>query len=104
MSDDRFLEVLKQDAAPLRYTPGPNDPVWTRLPARVRGAIDAPPATLAQLLAAWIRPLGASLAALALAASLSLGWLEWRSAAETDLNEVASIEIGVAGDAYDVGN
>jgi hypothetical protein len=104
MSDDRFLDALRRDSASLQDSPDPHDPVWTRLPARVRDAIDAQPAGLAQVLAAWLRPLAASLAAVAIAATLGLGWLEWSSAADSGLGDAAAIEIGIAGDAYHVGD
>ena len=84
MSDDRFFERLRSDAAPLRYEPR-DEATWTRLQARIRERVAEPQPGVAQLLARWFRPLAVSLAALAIAGSLSLAWI-----ASTE--ETASIE------------
>jgi hypothetical protein len=102
MSDDRFFERLRENAQQLRYEPQ-DDALWTRLPARIRARIEAP-ATVAQLLARWFRPVTASLAAVALAASLSIAYVE-RSQEATTLDQIASSDIGISidGDFYSVG-
>jgi hypothetical protein len=71
MTDDRFFERLRDDARHLQYTP--DDVAVSRLSARVRACLVAQP-SVAQLLAGWLRPLSAVVAAIALAATLSIGW------------------------------
>jgi len=73
MNDDTFFERLRNDAQPLRYEP--DDVTWTRLQARVRDRIRTP-ATVAQLLAAWFRPVAASIAALTLATAIGSAWYQ----------------------------
>lgn len=105
MSDERFLERLRTDAAPLRYEPA--DPAtWTRLSARVRDRIarGSQPLTVAQLLTRWFRPVVASLATLALVATLGMHWFETSHDTMTVENAMASnnVEISVDGDIYSV--
>ncbi len=100
MSNENFLEELRGDARQLRYEP--DDATWTRLQARVRERIAAHP-TVAQLLAAWLRPVGASLAALSLVAALSATWLvQTRDTATVDSMASSSVEVSVGGDTYSV--
>jgi hypothetical protein len=100
MNDDNFLEQLRGDARQLRYEP--DDVTWVRLQARVRERITARP-TVAQLLAAWGRPVTASLAALSLVAALSVAWLvQTRDTATVDSLASNSVEISVGGDTYSV--
>ena len=74
MTDDKFFERLRDDAAQLRYEPG--DPAtWTRLQARVAARVREQP-TAAQLLATWFRPIAAALATLSLIAALSVQWID----------------------------
>lgn len=96
MSD--LFERIRADAAPLRYEP--DAVMLSRLAARVRDAIAQP--TVAQLLAAWLRPLAASLAAVALAAVIALS----QSSGSSDETQVtsSSYEISMAGSNYSVGN
>jgi len=100
MTDDKFFERLRADARPLRYEG--DDFLSTRLAARVRERI-ARPATVSQLLAAWARPVAASLAALVLSVTIGLTWTQRHQ----DSNEttIASnpIEIAMAGELYGVG-
>jgi len=72
--DDLFLERLRRDAVLLRYDPD-DAVVWNRLEARVRDGIRAirMTPTVAQLLASWMRPVGACLVALAIAGSVVMG-------------------------------
>ena len=70
MSDDRFLERLREDAAMLRYEPR-DAFAWTRLAARVRERVNRP-ADVSQLLARWFRPIAASFLLLAVAAPVLL--------------------------------
>jgi negative regulator of sigma E activity len=75
MTDEKFFERLREDAAALRYEP--DDLMRVRIAARVRARIAAQPApSVSQVLAAWFRPLAASLAALALAATIGLALME----------------------------
>ncbi len=109
MSDDRFFERLREDAQPLRYEP--DDLMVTRITARVRERISIGTSTaVAKMLARWFRPLAASMAALALAASLGLIWVSHTTAdtpqTATAVESMAShnpVEIQVAGDVYSVG-
>ena len=72
--DDLFLERLRRDAVVLRFEPD-DEILWSRLQARVRGGIRTVKATptVAQLLASWMRPVGASLVVLAIAGSIVVG-------------------------------
>ncbi|HEY0144454.1 MAG TPA: hypothetical protein VGF48_26455 [Thermoanaerobaculia bacterium] len=95
MSDDRFFDRLRADAAPLRYEP---DPVaMTRMAARIRAATTAEP-TVAQLLASWFRPLAAAVVAVAVIAGISLAAI----GADESAPYEAPLEITVAGDVYRV--
>lgn len=95
MSEDRFLDRLRNDARQIRYEP--DDFVTTRVAARIRAQLDQP--RVAQCLAAWFRPLAASLTALALAATIGLTLFD-RS--ETLSLSGDSVEISMAGDVYSV--
>ncbi len=96
MTDDRFFEKLRNDASALRYEPDPA--ALTRIRARIQERISRP--TVAQLLAAWFRPLAATLTAVAVAAAIAV--------ASIDMNENGfgdtSVEIVMAGDSYRVGD
>lgn len=72
MSDDRFLDRLREEARPLRFEP--DQMVLARLQARVRQQIASRPLSVSQLLVSWLRPVGMSLAALALAVSIIAGF------------------------------
>jgi hypothetical protein len=102
MSDDRFLEHLREHAASLRFDADPQ--MSARIAARVRGRISAQPG-VAQFLARWIRPLAASLTALALAASVSVVWIDPRSdnPSVESMSAGNSVEISVDGDSFSVG-
>lgn len=100
MNDDNFLERLRGDARQLRYEPG--DAAWVRLQARVRERIAARP-TVSDFLAAWFRPLAASLAALSLVAALSATYYaEMRDQVTLDSLASNSVEISVDGATYSV--
>lgn len=98
MNDDKFLERLRGDARQLRYEP--DGAAWARLQARVRERITAQP-TVAQLLAAWFRPLATSLAALSLVAALGTAWYA-QSREQVTIDSMASnsVEFSVGGDTY----
>ena len=100
MNDDNFLERLRGDAGQLRYEPG--DFAWVRLQARVRERIGAQ-TTVSHFLAAWFRPLAASLAALSLVAALGTAYyVETRDQVTLDSMASSSVEITVDGATYSV--
>lgn len=101
MSEDRFLERLREDARTLRYEPH-DDAIWTRLPAKIRARMQSQPVTAAQLLASWFRPIAASLTAVAIAATLGLAWFERPSASNESLAS-SGVDIQMDGDLYHVG-
>lgn len=75
MTDETFFERLRNDARQLQHQP--DDVTVTRLTARIRARLAGPAIaqpTVAQLLAGWLRPLAAVVAAIALAATLSITW------------------------------
>jgi hypothetical protein len=100
MSDDRFLERLRADAARLRFEPK-DDFVWTRLRARVRGRLQQP-ANVSQMLARWVRPMTASFAILTLGAALSVAWVDraHESAYVAEAMTSNPVEITVDGDTF----
>src|SRR3954453_1396573 len=103
MSEDQFLEPLREKARVLRYEPK-DDAIWTRLPARIRARVNAQPLTASQLLASWFRPIAASLTALALVASIGLAWYERPDAPATETIGAAGVDIQMDGDSYRVGD
>jgi hypothetical protein len=95
MSDDRFLDRLRDDARSLRHE---IDPITsTRLAARIRSRLTEP--TVAQFIAAWFRPLAASLSALALVAGIGIALLE----RDQPVAIGDPIQYTVAGETYSVG-
>lgn len=95
MDDDKFFERLTRDAAALRYRP--DEVALSRIRARIRERLERP--TVAQMLASWLRPLAATLTAVAIAAVIGITVFDGD---ETAFGE-ASVEIVVAGDSYSVG-
>jgi hypothetical protein len=95
MMDDRFFERLREDARQLQF---PLDPLMAaRLGARIRARVAAQP-TVSQLLAGWLRPLAATVAAVALAAVLSVSWIESSpDTASVDQIAANSAELSVGG-------
>jgi hypothetical protein len=101
MSDDKFLDRLREDAAKLRYMPQ-DEFTWARLAARIRDRVNSD-ATVAQMLARWFRPITASFAMLAIVAALSITWVETREPAyNADSISSNSLEISVDGDTYTI--
>ena len=105
MTDERFFERLRDDAGALRYEPGAA--AMTRLAARVRERVAAEP-SVAQLLARWFRPLAASLAALALVATLGVTWAERSSSQQQqpvtlEAAMSSDVEVSVDGNVYTLG-
>jgi hypothetical protein len=103
MSEDTFLDRLRDEARLLRYEP--DDLAMTRLAARIRARVGASPQPgVSQLLARWFRPLVASLAALAVCATLSVIWIERAPESTLDslLTSSNGVEIQLDGDTYSV--
>ena len=102
---DNFLERLRTDARRLRFEP--DEMMTTRIAARVRERIAAESqAGIAQILARWFRPAVASLATLALVATLGIQWSEQShdaSAASLDsMTSTQTVDISVGGDTFSV--
>jgi len=99
MTEDKFFERLRDDAARLRYEPK-DAFVWTRLSARIRETIRRP-AEVSQMLARWFRPMAASFLLLAVGAGVTVSWVE-RAESTYAVESIAShpVEITVAGDTF----
>lgn len=98
MSEDRFFERLRGDASELRYEP--DAVAMTRIAARIRARV-APAPTVSQLLATWFRPLAATLAAFALAATIGIAFTP--SDEDESFAAADPVEISMAGDSFRVG-
>ncbi len=96
MSEDRFLDKLSETAQELRYQL-PDDAAWTRLAARIDSRVRSEP-SVAQLLAAWFRPVGLTFAALAVIAALSIASIELTEPASVEAMETASADMSIAGE------
>ncbi len=99
MTDETFFEQLRRDAQHLQYRP--DDVAVTRLAARIRARLTAPAVaqpTVAQLLAGWLRPIAAVVAAIAITAALSV-LSETRNHDNTTVEQIAAnnTEISVDG-------
>jgi hypothetical protein len=93
MTDDPFFERLREEAPALRYEA--EDVTYTRLAARIRGSITAP-MTVSHWLARWFGPLTASVAALALTASLGLTWYQ-QTYEPVSVEQISSIDTAAEG-------
>jgi len=103
--NDNFLDRLRTDARQLRYEP--DEMMSNRIAARVRERIAAEsPTGIAQILARWFRPVVASLATLALVATLGIQWAEQShdasSASLDSMTSTQSVDISVGGDTFSV--
>jgi hypothetical protein len=99
MTDDPFFERLRSDARTLRHRP--DEVTLARIRARIQAHLERAEPTVADLLAAWFRPLIASAAALALVAAIGTSVVrsnEDVSVVDTD------IEITMAGESWRVGD
>lgn len=92
--DDKFFERLRGDAASLRYRI--DDAGLARIRSRIYDRIASP--TVAQLLAAWFRPLAATLTAVAVAAAIGLAAMNGGDESRALSEE--RVEIVLAGDTY----
>ena len=95
MNEEQFFERLRGDAAALRHEP--DEFALARIRARIHEHL-VPRATVAQLLAAWFRPLAATLTVIAIAAAIGI--------TTVDVNDTAfgeqSVDVVMAGDSYRV--
>ena len=100
MTDDPFFQRLREDARTLRHEP--DDVALARMRARIHTRIAEPVVqpTVADLLAAWFRPLIATAATLALVAAIGTRVL--RSKEDVSIADTA-IEITVGGETWRVG-
>lgn len=96
MSEDRFLERLREDARALQYEPA-DDATWTRLAARIGARVQSQP-SVAQLLSAWLRPIGLSFAALAVVATVSIASIELTEPPTVEAMETASVDLSIEGE------
>jgi len=95
MSEDRFLDQLRREARELQFE---LDPIASsRVQARIRGRLTEP--TIAHFLAAWFRPVAASLTALALVAGIAIAVLEQNQ----NISFGSGIEYSIGGDVLSVG-
>ncbi len=86
MNEDRFLDRLRGDAAALRHEI--DDVASGRVRARIRVRLDEQPG-VAQIIVGWLRPLTASLTALALAAGIGMAILDFNQLSLSDLPQYA---------------
>ena len=106
MTEDRFLERLREEAETLRFEP--DGVMVSRIAARVRERVTAEAqAGISQILSRWFRPVVTTLAALAVAAVLGIGWLEEPrdpSPASTldTMTGTQTVDISVGGDTFSV--
>lgn len=90
---------MREEAAALRYEPR-DALVWTRLAARIRERVRRP-VDVSQMLARWFRPVAASFLLLAVAAGVTVTWVE-RTQPSYAVETIAShpVEITVDGDIF----
>jgi hypothetical protein len=98
MTDDPFFARLRNDARPLRHEP--DEATLSRIRTRIQSHIENTQPTVAQLLAAWFRPIVASAAAIALAAAIGINVVRTDSFSLSD----TVLEISVGGETYRVGD
>jgi len=102
--NDDFFERLRTDARQLRYEP--DEMMSIRIAERVRERIAAESQSgVASVLARWFRPVVASLATLALVATLGIQWAEQSHDAAASLDTMTStqtVDISVGGDTFSV--
>jgi anti-sigma-K factor RskA len=105
MTDDPFFAKLRNDARPLRHEPDQatlsklHSDIQSRVEQSHLNARNEQP-TVAQLLAAWFRPIVAAAAAIALAAAIGINVVGTDSVSLSD----TGLEISVGGETYRVGD
>ena len=99
MTDDPFFARLRNDARPLRHEP--DEATLARIRVRIQSHIERlqPQPTVAQMLAAWFRPIVATAAAIAIASVVGINLVRSDSFSLSD----TVIEISMAGETYRVG-
>lgn len=101
MTDDRFLNRIRDDARTLRYEA--SEVTTSRVAARIRARIRER-STPESLLMRWFRPLVTSMTALAIVATLGIAWTGNVAAADEVVEITASApEVAMAGEIVDVG-
>ncbi len=101
MTDDPFFAKLRNDARPLRHEP--DQATLSRIRARIHSHLmenSRNEQTVAQLLAAWFRPIVASAAAIAIVAAIGIDIVRTDSFSLSD----TVLEISVGGETYRVGD
>ena len=105
MNERQFFDRLRHDAQQLRYDADAF--MTTRIAARVRERIATPPPSVSLFLARWLRPIAASLSAIALAACVSAVVIEranTNAATVESLSADSGVDVSFAGDFYRVGD
>lgn len=105
MNEEQFFDRLRDDARRLRYDADAF--MTTRIAARVRERIAAPPPGVSTFLARWLRPIAASMSAVALAACVSAAVIEranTNAATVESLSADSGVDVTFAGDLYRVGD
>jgi negative regulator of sigma E activity len=98
MTDDPFFARLRQDARPLRHEP--DEATLARIRVRIRTHLQRNQPTVAQMLAAWFRPIVAAAAAIALAAAIGINMVRTETVSLSD----TVLEISLAGETWRVGD
>ena len=98
MTDDPFFARLRQDARPLRHEP--DEATLARIRVRIQSHLNRNQPTVAQMLAAWFRPIVAAAAAIALAAAIGINMVRTDSFSLSD----TVLEISLAGETWRVGD
>lgn len=98
MTDDPFFARLRNDARPLRHEP--DEATLARIRASIQSHLNRSQPTVAQILAAWFRPIVATAAAIALAAAIGINVVRSDSFSLSD----TVIEISMGGETYRVGD
>ncbi len=98
MTDDPFFARLRQDARPLRHEP--DEATLARIRGRIQSHLHRNQPTVAQMLAAWFRPIVAAAAAIALAAAIGINVVRSDSISLSD----TVLEISMAGETWRVGD
>jgi hypothetical protein len=98
MTDDPFFARLRNDARSLRHQP--DEATLARIRARIQSHIETTELTVAQLLAAWFRPILATAAAIGLAAAIGINVVRSDALSLSD----TVIEISMGGETYHVGD
>ena len=97
MSEDDFLARLRTDARTLRHQP--DEVTLARIRARIHARL-VPQRTVADVLAAWLRPVIAMVGAVAIAAAIGFATIQ----PDIDAASLIDTTISMGGDEYRVGD